>query len=595
MATRTRRVLTPQREPVIAQRSDRIDVSIAAGIAVATLAVYAQVANHQFIAFDDQLYIRNNPMVTAGLTWKGIAWALTTFHDSNWHPLAWIAHMVDVEIFGLDAGRHLLVNVLIHVANSVLLFLFLKRVTHARWPSAVVAALFALHPLHVESVAWAIERKDTLSTFFGLIALLAYARYVNAPSPTRYALVALWLGLGLMAKPMLVTWPFVLLLLDYWPFRRVEWRPADGMARFAKAWRPLVREKLPLIGLAAASMVLTWMAQRNVGSGQMIFDAPLALRIPNALVSFSQYIFLTFWPANLGIYYPFAPTAPPIWRLAVAVITLAVITVIALRNAEKRPPVLVGWLWFIGTFLPVIGLVPIGIGQAMADRYYYVPSIGLFVSLVFGVAELASTWRIGRRSMVAVTTITLILLAGVTAVQASRWRDTDTLFQHTLSVTTDNLVIEYNYGYDLMQRGEYGRAIPHFAEALRIEPRFFAALVYMGLSLEKQGKLQDAIGFYDRAIAVDPKNADVRTNLGLLLAREGRFSEAAAQLNEVLRLTPESAEAHSNMGGVLLMAGQPEKSIPYLSTALRLKPGLAAAADNLKRAETARARVSAGR
>ena len=587
MATRTRKLRKQRPEPMAAQRADRIDLFVASALAVATLAVYAQVISHQFIGFDDQAYIQNNPMVRAGLTWKGIVWALTTFYDSNWHPLAWIAHMLDVEMFGLDAGKHLLVNALIHVANSVLLFVFLKRVTADRWPSAVVAALFALHPLHVESVAWAIERKDTLSTFFGLITLLAYARYADAPSPTRYALMALWLALGLMAKPMLVTWPFVLLLLDYWPLRRVEWRPADGMKRFAKAWLPLVREKVPLMGLVAASMVLTWMAQRNVGSGQMIFDAPLALRIPNAVVSYSQYIFSTFWPANLGIYYPFAPTAPPIPRLAVAIVLLAVITVVAVRHAETRPPLIVGWLWYVGTFLPVIGLVPIGIGQAMADRYYYVPSIGLFVALVFGVAELARMWRIGRRPIVAMTAVTLVLLAFATTVQVSRWRDTDTLFEHTLSVTTDNLVVEYNYGYDLMQRGEYGRAIPHFAEALRIEPRFFAALVYMGLSLEKQGKPQDAMAFYDRAVAVDPNNADVRTNLGLLLAREGRFSEAAAQLNEVLRLTPNSAEAHSNLGGVLLMAGQPEQSIPHLRTALRLKPGLGAAEDNLKRAQGA--------
>jgi Tfp pilus assembly protein PilF len=583
MATKTGRLRKQRREPV--QRSGPIDVLIAAGLGVATLAVYAQVGGHQFIGLDDQVYIQNNPMVTGGLTWKGIVWAFTTFYDSNWHPLTWISHMVDVQMFGLNAGRHLLVNTLFHIANSLLLFLFLKRVTEARWQSAIVAALFALHPLHVESVAWAIERKDTLSTFFGLISLLAYAHYANAPSPTRYALVALWLGLGLMAKPMLVTWPFVFLVLDYWPLRRVVWRPADGIERFAKTWLPLVREKLPFVGLVAASMVLTWMAQKNVGTRQMIFDAPLILRIPNALVSYTQYIFLTFWPANLAVYYPFSPTGVPMWRLAVAVMTLAVITAIALRDAVKRPWLIVGWLWFVGTFLPVIGLVPIGIGQAMADRYYYIPSIGLFVALIFGLAELANMWRIGRRPTVAVSAVTLVLLASVTAVQASRWRDTDTLFQHTLSITTDNLVIEYNYGYDLMQRGEYDRAIPHFAEALRIEPRFFAALQYMALSLEKQDKLDEAVSYYDRAVAVDPNNADVRTNLGLILAREGKLSEAAAQLNAVLRLTPNSAEAHNNLGGVLLMAGQPEKSVPYFRTALRLKPGLPEAEDNLRRAQ----------
>jgi Flp pilus assembly protein TadD len=568
------------------QHSDRTDLAIAAGLAVATFAVYGQVAGHHFIVFDDQVYIQNNPMVTGGLTWEGVVWALTTFHDSNWHPLAWIAHMVDVEMFGLDAGRHLLVNTLIHAANAWLLFMFLKRVTDARWPSALVAALFALHPLHVESVAWAIERKDTLSTFFALLALLAYTGYSKRPLPTRYALVALWLGLGLMAKPMLVTWPFVLLLMDYWPLRRVDWRPTDGMKRFAQAWRPLVREKLPLFGLVAASMVVTWFAQGDVGPRERIVDAPLILRIPNALVSYTQYIVLTFWPADLAVYYPFPSGGPPIWRIVVAVVALAVITVVAMREATRRPWLIVGWLWFVGTFIPVIGLVPIGIGQAMADRYYYVPSIGLFVAMVFGLTELADRWRIGRRLMVAAAAVTLVLLASVTAVQASRWRDTDTLLQHALSVTTDNLVVEYNYGYALMQRGEYERAIPRFAEALRIEPRFFAALLYMALSLEKQGRLGEAIAYYDRALAVEP-TPEVRTNLGLVLAREGRFSEALAQLNEVLRLNPNSAEAHNNLGGVLLMAGQAEESVSYLRTALRLNPALAAAEDNLRRAQLA--------
>ena len=584
MATKTGRSGKQRRQP--AQGSDRIDVLIAAGLAVATLAAYGQVAGHQFIVLDDQVYIQNNPMVTGGLTWKGIVWAFTTFFDSNWHPLAWIAHMVDVEMFGLNAGRHLLVNTLIHVANTCLLFLFLKRVTDARWPSAMVAALFALHPLHVESVAWAIERKDTLSTFFGLLGLLAYARYSKGPSAARYALVALWLALGLMAKAMLVTWPFVMLLLDYWPLGRVDWRPADGIERFAKAWLPLVREKLPLFGLVAASMVVTWFAQGDVGPEERIVDVSLALRVANALVSYTQYMFLTFWPADLAVYYPFSPAGPPIWRIAVAVLTLAVITALALRDAPKRPWLIVGWLWFVGTFIPVIGLVPIGIGQAMADRYYYIPSIGLFVALVFGLADLANRWRIERPVTAAVAAVTLVLFASVTAVQASRWRDTDTLFQYTLSVTRDNLVVEYNYGYALMQRGDYELAIPHFAEALRIEPRFFAALLYMALSLEKQGKPDEAISYYDRALAVRP-TPEVRTNLGLVLAREGRFSEAVAQLNEVLRLNPNSAEAHNNLGGVLLMAGQPEKSVPYLRTALRLNPGLAAAEDNLKRAQMA--------
>ena len=285
----------------------RNELFMAVALAVATLAVYGQVVSHQFISLDDDLYIRNNPMVTGGLTLKGVVWAFTTFHAANWHPLTWLSHMVDSQIFGLNAGGHLLVNTLIHVSNTLLLFFFLKRVTGARWRSAIVAALFALHPLHVESVAWAAERKDTLATFFGLLSLLAYARYAEANSWKRYALVALWLGLGLMAKPMLVTWPFVLLLLDYWPLRRLEWQPTDGIRRFARAWLPLIREKLPLFGLVAASMVVTYVAQSHGGAVRGFVDAPLSLRLANALVSYAKYLLLTFWPSGLGVYYPIFP------------------------------------------------------------------------------------------------------------------------------------------------------------------------------------------------------------------------------------------------------------------------------------------------
>jgi Tfp pilus assembly protein PilF len=597
----------------------RTELSIAAGLAIATLAVYGQVVSHQFISLDDDVCIRDNPMVSGGLTLRGIAWAFTTFANSNWNPLTWLSHMVDCEIFGLNAGGHLIVNALIHVSNTLLLFLFLKRVTGACWRSAIVAALFALHPLHVESVAWAVERKDTLSTFFGLLCLLAYVRYAEAPSLKRYALVALWLAFGLMAKPMLVSWPLVLLLLDYWPLRRLEWQPADGIKRFAKAWVPLLREKLPLFCLVAVSMVVTYLAQSLGGTVKALVDAPFPLRLANALASYAKYLLLTVWPSGLGVYYPFSPTGVPALQLAGAVLLVLAITVIALKEAGKRPYLITGWLWFLVTLVPVIGLVQVGVGPALADRYHYIPSIGLFTAIVFALADLAMAWRIGRVSIAVVSAIVLLLFGSVTALQISRWRDSMTLFERTLSVTSDNLVIHYNLGHFLGQQGKYDEAVPHFAEALRIKPDFFDALINMGISLSEQGKSAEAISYYHQALDVEPndakahmqlamalvkqdkgndalqqaykalelapKDADIRTNLGLMLARRDKLPEATAQLLEAVRLNPNSAEAHNNLGLVFLMAGQPEKSLPHFATALRLKPTLTVAGENIRRAQ----------
>jgi tetratricopeptide (TPR) repeat protein len=597
----------------------RSELLIATALAVASLAVYGQVISHQFINFDDDLYIRDNPMVNGGLTLKGIAWAFTTFHSAIWHPLTWLSHMVDSQLFGLNAGGHLFVNVLIHVSNTLLLFVFLKRVTGARWGSAIVAALFALHPLHVESVAWAAERKDTLSTFFGLLCLLAYARYAEKPSWKKYALVAAWLALGLMAKPMLVSWPFVLLLLDYWPLRRLEWRPADRFKRFANAWWPLIREKLPLFFLVAPSMVVTYIAQAHEGAVAGPIAAPFSWRLANSLVSYAKYLLLSFWPQGLAIYYPSSYHTAPVWQWATALILLGAITAVALRNARDRSYLIVGWLWFLGTLVPVIGLVQVG-DQAMADRYTYIPSIGLFIALVFGLADLANAWRIGSVFIASTSAVTILLLASLTTLQISRWRDSETLFAYVLSVTSDNRVVQNNLGSALGQQGKHAEAIPHFAEALRINPDYLDALENMAVALWKQGKAAEAIGFYQRALRIKPDSAkahwelgqvladqgknddalqellramelaptdfDIRRDLGRMLARQGKFSEATSQLNEVLRLNPDSAEAHNDLGVVLQMAGQPEKSLAHFSTALRLKPTLTVARDNLRRAQS---------
>ena len=607
----------------------RPDVLILLALAVVTFAIYAQVIGHQFITLDDPTYIQENPMVDRGVTLRGLAWAFTTFHATNWHPLTWISHMIDCQLFGMNAGGHLLVNALIHTANTLLVFWFLFRTTHARWPSALVAALFALHPLHVESVAWASERKDTLSTFFGLLSLIAYTRYAKAPSISRYAWVAITLGLGLLAKPMLVTWPFVMLLLDYWPLGRscshgpVARRNRDapqgrGYNAFAVAqtWRGLIIEKIPLFAVAAASAVMTLMAQSRGGAVRTLAHDPVGVRLPNAVVSYAKYFLLTFWPNDLAVYYPFAGIAA--WQIIGAAFLLIGITMFCFLQRKSAPYLMMGWLWFLGTLIPVIGLVQVG-GQIMADRYFYVPSIGLFIALVFGVAEIAKRWRVMPALSAAIAGGVLLVLAMLTNAEVQRWRNSFTLFEHTLAVTPPNLRIEHNLGVALGASDRYNEAAAHFEKALQIDPNFYDGLVAMGVTRAHQGQLPEAIGYFQAAIRsqpdapkarvqlaqalwnekrdeaaleemrrasqLAPEDAAIRADFGLALALVGKLPEAIEQLHEALRMNPNNAEAHSNLGLALLASGKARESITEFEMALRLKPELKGAADNLRRAQ----------
>jgi Flp pilus assembly protein TadD len=612
-------------------RLKRGDLVILLALAVITLGIYAQVIGHQFITLDDPTYIRENPNVNRGVTLAGLAWAFTTFHAANWHPLTWISHMIDRQLFGTNAGRHLLVNTLIHVTNTLLIFYFLLRTTHARWPSALVAALFALHPLHVESVAWASERKDTLSTFFGLLSLVAYVRYAEARSINRYACVAITLALGLLAKPMLVTWPFIMLLLDYWPLRRFVSlvgtsrcdvrTPQRGVPTSSFKWsvvRGLIVEKLPLFVLVAVSMILTLLAQSHGGAVRTFAAAPFGFRLSNALVSYVKYLLLTFWPNNLAVYYPLPPTGIPTWQVIGAAFLLIGITALCFFERRNRPYLIVGWLWFLGTLVPVIGFVQVG-GQTMADRYFYIPSIGLFIAIVFGLADFARSWRIAPPLSAAIAAGVLLILATLTNAQVQRWRDSFTLFEHTLAVTPPNLHIEHNLGLALGGSGRYDEAASHFEKALQIDRNFYDGLVGMGVTREFQGRLPEAIDYFQAAIHsqpdaptahlhlgralwkqnndqaaleeigrashLAPKDADIRADFGLALQLVGRISEAIEQFHEALRMNPENAETHANLGLALLASGKPQESIPEFETALRLKPELTGAADNLRRAQ----------
>ena len=622
MASRKHRQIeqAPVLTDVVASSSrqlTRLDLLIMAVLITLTMGIYGQVASHQFIHFDDDVYITSNQVVLSGLSLRGIAWAFTTFESANWHPFTWMSHMLDCQIFGSNAGAHLLFNAFLHSVNGALLFLFLKRVTGARWRSAMVAALFLVHPLHVESVAWASERKDTLSTCLGLLSLLAYANYADKPSTKRYVLVAVWLLLGLMAKPMLVSWPFVFLLLDYWPLRRIQWQPAGGIRQFGKLWIPLVREKIPLFSLVAASMVVTYVAQAQGGAMTDLVTRPLSWRLANALVSYAKYLLLTFWPANLAILYPASRETASFWQWGGALVLLCLATAGALKNVRVRPYLIVGWLFFLGTLIPVIGLVRIG-SQAMADRYMYIPSIGLILAVVFGCADLAGRWSLGRAVPILIGSLTVSSLALASVRQIARWRDSETLFQYVLSVTADNPVIQYNLGYVLQQQGRDIEASKHFAEAVRIKPAYVHALANLGLTLRKQGKLAEATDAYRRAlelepnsvkihwqlgevledggqndealshfyetIKLNPRDAQLRTDLGVKLARRSKLPEAAEQFREAIRIDPNNAEAHDDLGLVFLSTGQPDKALQEFTTALRLKPDLPGIEDNLRRA-----------
>jgi protein O-mannosyl-transferase len=591
------------------------DRLIMLGLTVVTFAIYAQVIGHQFITLDDPTYIKENPMVNRGVTLAGIAWAFTTFYATNWHPLTWISHMIDCQFFGTDAGRHLLVNALIHVANTLLVFCFLLRTTHARWPSALVAALFALHPLHVESVAWASERKDTLSTFFGLLSLIGYIRYAEGPSTSRYAWVAITLALGLLAKPMLVTWPFVMLLLDYWPLRRFRASQVGGQRSTVS---DLVIEKLPLFVLVVASVMITFLAQSHGGAVRTFADAPVALRLSNALVSYGRYLLLTFWPHHLAVYYPLAPMGIPAWQIVGAAFLLIGITTFCLFQRRTRPYLIVGWLWFLGTLVPVIGLVQVG-GQTMADRYFYIPSIGLFIALVFGLADVAKSWRVTRWLSLGIAGGVLLILATLTNAQIQRWRDSFTLFEHTLAVTPPNLQIERNLGLAFGDRGRYDEAAAHFEKALLIDPNFYDGLVGMGVTRGFQGRLPEAIDYFQAAIRYQPdtpeghvqlglilwkqnrdqaaleemrrasqlapKDAEIRADFALALELVGKIPESIEQFQEALRLNPNNAEVHANLGLALLTSGKTRESIPEFEAALRLNPSLENASKNLRQAQ----------
>jgi len=572
-----------------AKRQKLFDLAICLGLLLSTFAVYAQVGGFDFVGYDDDRYVYNNVHVQAGLTLDSIRWAFTAVVASNWMPVTLLSHILDGQLFGMRSGMHHLVNVWIHAMSALLLFVSLRRATGARAMSAFVAFVFALHPLHVGSVAWVAERKDVLSTLFWFLAIYAYVRYTEQPSLGRYLAVAAPFCLGLLSKPMLVTFPFTLWLLDLWPLRRAQWPKT--------MW-----EKLPLIALSIVASAVTYLVQGSAGA---LVAMPLATRIENAFLSYVTYIEQTFWPTRLSVFYPYPPSIPA-WQAAAAFAVILAISVLAIRAWRTRPYVTVGWFWYIGTLVPVIGLIQVG-KQAHADRYMYVPMVGLSVMLAWGAAEVAVRWPQAKLTAAAAGIVSCAACMALARMETAHWRNTETLFRQAIEVTQDNVLAEYNLATYLGLTQRYAEAIPHFEEALRVQPDYAEAHYNLGLALLSGGNCADAIPHFEAALRAKPDypeahynlggcemtggnyvaaiphfeatlrahpdDADAHHTLGASLSRiPGRAPEAIAQFEAALRLSPDDGAAHASLGKLLASLGRTEEAIAHLEAAERIHP-----------------------
>lgn len=597
----------------------------ATALAALVAAVFGRAARNGFTDYDDLAYVTENPHIRSGLNLDSIGWALRAGYHGNWHPLTWMSHALDISLFGLDPAGHHLVSVALHALATVLLFHALAKMTSAPGRSAFVAGLFAVHPLHVESVAWAAERKDVLSAALGMACLLVYARNAERPSRARSVLLIVLFALGLMAKPMLVTLPFVLLLLDAWPLRRFE--PGRVLPPAA-----LVREKLPLFAMSAASSAITWIVQARAGAVADLEVVPLPSRLANAAVACATYLGTMFVPRGLAVLYPF-DAAIPAWKVAGALAILIAVTVAAVRFRNRAPYLPVGWLWYLGTLLPVIGLVQVGL-QSRADRYTYIPLVGVFIMLSWGLCDLFRAARLPRGSFAAVATVVLAACSVISWRQVGLWRDSETLFKHALAVTTGNFAIEGNLGGALLRENRLDEAMGHLEAATRLRPAHAPSLSNMGVVRLRQGRIAESIPLFREAVRVKPDHLEGWLNLGNALAQIGdrdgavaafgraqalspgdpaiaeflraasqmpqapptagaaferanalrdqrRLADAEAAYRETLRLDANHAGAHNNLGILLAMRGEAAEALQHFTGVLRLDPRDATAHFNL--------------
>ena len=557
-------------------------LSICLALAAVTLAVFGQTLRHEFVNYDDDAYVYDNPAVTGGLTFRGIESAFTRGSAENWDPLTTISHMLDCQLYGLNAGGHHMTNVLLHAATAILLFLVLRQMTCALWRSAFVAAVFAIHPLRVESVAWVTERKDVLSGLFFMLTLWAYVRYVRQPPLLRrYLVVMLCFVLGLMSKAMLVTLPFVLLLLDYWPLKRFT-GPVEGLKKLSLPMR-LILEKIPLLMLSLASSVVTIIAQGH--AVQPLEKFPLSLRIGNALVSCVAYGWQMFCPAGLAVYYPYPAGGLPAGEVILAVLILLAISVGVFHWRRPCPYLLVGWLWYLVMLTPVIGLVQIS-GQARADRYTYLPQIGLYLALTWAVVKLSAGWRFRQPVLGGLAAIMVAALSACSFIQTAHWHDSETLWAHTLACTSNNAIAHYNFGMTILPKGRVDEALAHFQKAVEIDPNFARAQVSLGAAFFQIGRADEAITHFQKALTMEitPDPSAVYYDLGIALLQQGRVDEAIVHFQKAVEIRPGDVGFRNVLGKTLFQKRRMNEAIEQYQAVLKIRPGQPEACNYLGRA-----------
>jgi|WetSurMetagenome_2_1015567.scaffolds.fasta_scaffold00812_16 protein O-mannosyl-transferase len=568
---------------------------VAVTLIVACLIAFGRIAKCGFINFDDGVYITLNSHVREGLSLESMIWAFKSTHATNWHPLTWLSHMLDYELFELNPAGHHLNNLFLHIANTLLLFLLLRTATGRFWESIAVAGLFALHPLRVESVAWVSERKDVLSAFFAMLTMLAYVHFVRQPSPARYVLTLLLFALGLMAKPMLVTLPFVLLLLDFWPlhrwkFSRVRVYPptADQPLSPSEGSLPissLVFEKVPLFALSAASSVITFIVQNQGGAVSTFETISLKIRIANALVSYWRYLEKTFWPSGLAILYPHPGNHLPLWEGIVAGLFLVIVSFLVLYQTSQRPFLLTGWFWFLGMLVPVIGIIQVG-AQAHADRYTYLPSVGIFIMVVWTLSGLLEKYPQHKPILACGFTFVLFCLSIATWLQTGYWRTTETVFRRAVAVTANNYTAHSLLGDALAAGKQMEMAQSEYEKALKIYPRFAEAHSKLGMLLAGQGLGDEAISHYEEALSINPRCTSAHLNIAAALAEKGELEKAVSHYSEALQIDPESSLAQNGLGVVMAKMEKMNEAIQHLTRAIDICPACPEPHNNLGRVLT---------
>ncbi len=550
---------------------------IVAILTILILSIYWQVGKYSFIAFDDDVYVYENPHVRRGLTLEGIGWSFTTFHGSNWHPLTWISHMADVELFGMNAGWHHWVSVLFHLLNTVLLYFVMWQMTGGIWRSAFVAALFGVHPLHVESVAWIAERKDLLSTLFWILTMGVYLRYARRPSLGRYLPVAILFALGLMCKPMVVTLPFVLLLMDWWPLRRMTSQDSQNSGSPPYSLSTvfgLVLEKIPLLGLSAISCFVTFVAQSWEGAVQPLDYIPLGIRISNALVSYVSYLWKMVWPSSLTVFYPHPSVAQfglPAREIVGAALLIGAFSLLAVWQRHRRPFLTMGWLWYLGTLIPVIGIVQVG-NQGMADRYTYMTLVGIFIAVAWAVPSLVLSGRFRQLLVGILGGMVIMGLSALAWQQTAYWRDNVTLFSRSLAVTKNNWLAWNNLGFAYDKLNHTQRAITCYREAIRIKPDYADPWNNIGAIYIKSGQTEQAMVYFREALKANPYHTKALNNLAAAYYELGQPEQAITYYWKALQTKPDYAEGWYNLGLAYIQYGQLDQAVSCFREALRIKP-----------------------